>query len=480
MNDHFSDEPGEKSFAELLDAYDKELDLNLQVGDKVKGTIISIGNETVFIDTGTKVDAVVEKKELLDENGTLPYQEGDTIELYAIVVNEQEIRLSRALSGFGGLEMLRDAYENNIPIQGKVSGTCKGGFHVQILQRRAFCPVSQIDINYVETPDDFIGQTLDFLITQFESNGKNIVVSRRRLIEAEIAENRDNFFAELSVGKELEGTVVRLMPYGAFVELSPGIEGMVHISELSWSRLDNPEEAVSLNQKIFVKVISIESGESSDRKKIALSVKKLQNDPWESAHNHFKVGQKLEGKVTRIAEFGAFVEIAPGIEGLVHISEMSHTRRIVKVEDVVTAGESIQVMIKDLDTDRRRISLSIRDIEDDPWIAWKDKFAVGQKIEGIVAKKESFGYFIDLANGITGLLPKSKIKAADTPEIDKAKVGDAIPLIITQIEPASRKITLAPAGTMEEEDWQKFSGNSDQPMSDLAIKLQQALMNSKS
>jgi small subunit ribosomal protein S1 len=480
MNDHFSDESEEESFAELLDAYDKGMDENLQVGDKVKGTIISIGNDTVFIDTGTKVDAVVDKKELLDENGNLSYQEGDTIELYAVVVNEQEIRLSHALSGVGGLEMLRDAYENNIPIEGKVSGTCKGGFHVQILQRRAFCPVSQMDSSYVETPDDYVGQTLDFLITQFENNGKNIVVSRRLLLEAEIAENRTQFFADLTVGQEMEGTVVRLMPYGVFVELLPGIEGMVHISELSWSHLDTPEEAVSVNQKIFVKIIGVEDGESPDRKKLALSVKQLQNDPWESVHDQFKVGQRLMGKVTRIAGFGAFIEIAPGVEGLVHISEMSHTRRVLKVEDVVTVGESIQVMIKDLDTDRRRISLSIKETENDPWTAVKDKFVVGQKIEGTLAKKESFGYFIDLVPGITGLLPKSKIKASGTPEIEKAKIGDTLTLTVIQIDSASRKITLAPASKEEEDNWRKFSGASDPPMSDLAAKLQQALKSSKS
>jgi len=480
MNDHFSDELGEESFAELLDAYDKGMEENLQVGDKVRGAIISIGKDTVFIDTGTKVDAVVNKKELFDENGTFPYHEGDTVELYAVVVNEQEIRLSHALSGVGGLEMLRDAYENNIPIEGKVSATCKGGFHVQIMQIRAFCPISQIDVNYVETPDDFIGQTLNFLITQFENNGKNIVVSRRRLLEAENAETRSRFLADLTVGKELEGTVMRLMPYGVFVELAPGVEGMVHISELNWSRLDNPEEAVSPNQKIFVKVIGIEDGESPDRKKIALSVKQLENDPWESAAGRFKVGQQLEGKVTRIAGFGAFVEIAPGIEGLVHISEMSHIRRVLKVEDVVNAGDLIQVMIKEMDTDRRRISLSIRDTEEDPWSTVKDKFVVGQKIKGALAKKESFGYFIDLAPGITGLLPKSKIKAAGTPEIDKAKIGDILPLTIIQVDSASRKISLAPAGDEEEGDWRKFSIKPDEPMSDLATKLQEALKTGKS
>jgi small subunit ribosomal protein S1 len=482
MNDHFSDELEEKSFAELLDVYDKGIGEHLQVGDKVKGTIISIGKDTVFIDTGTKVDATVEKKELIGEDGTFSYQEGDTVELYAVVVNEHEIRLSHALSGIGGLEMLQEAYNNNIPIEGKISGTCKGGFHVQILQRRAFCPVSQMDTTYIETPDDYIGQILEFIITLLEDDGRNIVVSRRRLLEAEIAEKRSRFLADLRVGQEMEGTVVRLMPYGAFVELSPGTEGMVHISELSWSRLETPEEAVVLNQKISVKVIGVEEGETPGRKKISLSVKKLDNDPWESVDVQFKVGEKLEGKVTRIASFGAFVEIAPGIEGLVHISEMSHTRRVLKAEDVVNVGESIQVMIKELDTDRRRISLSIRDTEDDPWAVVNDKFVIGQKIDGTLAKKESFGYFIDIAPGITGLLPKSKIKTADTSEIDKAKIGDTLSLTVIQIDLASRKITLAPAVNKEgeEEDWRKFSGKSDQPMSDLAAKLQQALKTSKS
>jgi small subunit ribosomal protein S1 len=317
------------------------------------------------------------------------------------------------------------------------------------------------------------------LITQFENNGKNIVVSRRLLLEAEIAENRSRFFGTdcgtgngghcgaLNALRSLCGAITRNRGYGAYLRVELVAFG-------------HPGRAVSLNQKILVKVIGVEDGESPDRKKIALSVKQLQNDPWESAHDQFKVGQRLEGKVTRIAEFGAFVEIAPGVEGLVHISEMSHTRRVLKVEDVVTAGESIQVMIKELDTDRRRISLSIKDTEDDPWSAAKYKFVVGQKIEGTLAKKESFGYFIDLAPGITGLLPKSKIKAAGTPEIDKARIGDTLTLKVIQIDSAARKITLAPASHEEEDDWRKFSGTSDQPMSDLAAKLQQALKSSKS
>ena len=479
MTPHFPDEPQEESFAELLDAYDKGINKYLQVGDKVKGTIISIGKDTVFIDTGTKVDATVDKAELLDKDGNFNYKEGETVELYAVVVNEHEIRLSRALSGVGGLEMIRDAYENNIPIQGKVNEICKGGFHVQVLQRRAFCPISQIDVNYVETPEDYVGRSFDFLITQFDFKGRNIVVSRRRLIEAEMAERASLFLAELDVGKELEGTITRLMPYGAFVELTPGIEGMAHISELSWSRLDNPEDDFSLNQKILVKVIGIEDGESPDKKKIALSVKQLQNDPWETVDDRFKVGQQLQGKVTRTAGFGAFVEIAPGIEGLIHISEMSHMRRILKVEEVVTVGDLIQVMIKELDSNHRRISLSIKDTQDDPWYNLQDKFVVGQKIEGLVSKKESFGYFIDLAPGIKGLLPKSKIKAVGNKEIDKAKIGDTLTLTIIQIDPDSRKITLAPGISEEEENWQKFAGKSEQPMSDLAAKLQEALKKKK-
>jgi len=279
MNDQFKDESQEESFSELLDTYGGVMKDDLQVGDKVKGAIIAVGRDTVFVDTGTKVDAAVDKEELLDENKELPYAVGDTLELYVVAVNEHEIRLSRALSGIGGVEALREAYEAGVPVEGQVAATCKGGFNIQIMQRRAFCPVSQMDTAYTENPEVYVGQTHEFLITRFEENGKNIVVSRRRLLEAQIAENRARFYESLAVGQQMEGTVTRLMPYGAFVELVAGVEGMVHVSELSWSRIEKPEEAVSVGQRIPVKIIGVGDGSAQERKKIALSVKQIQDDP---------------------------------------------------------------------------------------------------------------------------------------------------------------------------------------------------------
>ena len=492
MSDRMSDEPGfeeepgeekedgeemvEENFEELLDAYGSGMDDSLSVGDKIEGTIISIGKDAVYIDTGTKIDGAVDKEELVDDNGELAYAEGDKVELYIVALSEHEIRLSKALSGIGGLEMLRDAFHGKVPVEGKVIATQKGGFQVEVLQRRAFCPVSQIDVKYVESPGEFVGQILEFLIVKLEDNGRNIVLSRRKLLEAEIAETRAQFFETLSAGQTLDGVVTKLMPFGAFIELAPGVEGMAHISELSWSRVEKPEEAVSAHQKLKVKVLGIENADTPDRAKISLSVKQIDGDPWESVEDRFQAGQKVDGKVVRIADFGAFVEIAPGIEGLVHISELSHTRRIPKVEDAVSLGETVQVSVKEIDSSRRRISLSIKDTEQDPWKTVAEKFPAGTKTQGMVVKKESFGYFIELMEGVTGLMPKSKIKAAGVPEIDNAKVGDTVPVTVLQVDRDARRITLVPCGEDADDNWREFKQAEEKPpMSDLAAKLQEAL-----
>ncbi len=392
-----------------------------------------------------------------------------------MALSEHEIRLSKALSGIGGLEMLKDAYYGKVPVEGKVIATQKGGFQVEVLHRRAFCPVSQIDVKYVESPGEFVGQALEFLIVKLEDNGRNIVLSRRKLLEAEIAETRAQFFETLSAGQTLDGVVIKLMPYGAFIELAPGVEGMAHISELSWSRVEKPEEAVSVHQKVPVKVLGIENADQPDRAKISLSVKQVGNDPWESVEDSFEEGQKVDGTVVRIASFGAFVEIAPGIEGLVHISELSHTRRIPRVEDAVSVGETVQVSVKEIDSARRRISLSIKDTEQDPWKTVAEKFPAGTKTQGMIVKKESFGYFVELLEGVTGLMPKSKIKAAGVSEIDNAKVGDTVPVTVLQVDRDARRITLVPCGEDSDDNWREFKKAEEKPpMSDLAAKLQEA------
>jgi len=468
------------NFADLLESYTRGMSDALKEGDRLSGKIIAIGKDTVYIDTGTKVDGVVNLEELLDQNGKLSYKEGDRIELFVVAADESEIRLSKVLSGIGGLHLLEDAYRNEIPVEGKIKETCKGGYRVELMHRNAFCPVSQIDIKYVDKPEDYVGETYLFMITQFEDSGRNIVVSRRTILEKEQRKLEQAFLAGLTVGAEVKGTVTRLMPYGVFVELVPGLEGMIHISEMSWSRLERPEDVVKTGEAIQVKVIGIEDDDRPNRKKIALSVKALSGDPWESIAERFHPGDKIKGKVTRCAKFGAFVEIAPGIEGLVHISEMSYKKRIVKPEEIVRPGDAVQVMIKEYSSEDRRVSLSIRDAEGDPWIEVPEKYRPGQVVKGTLEKKEKFGFFVCLEPGVTGLLPKSKISQAPKPSaIEKLKEGNAITVVIDRVIVQDRKISLSPGDSADAQDWQEFAADRQSSMSSLGEKLKAALESKK-
>jgi len=476
MDDNQNNDMEEESFADLLESYSDGMKDDLQVGDKISGKIIAIGKDTIFIDTGTKIDGAAEKQELLDDNQEFPYDVGDTLELYVVSMSEDEIRLSRALSGIGGYHMLKDAFDGAVPVEGKVTAQCKGGFHVEILKRRAFCPISQMDVKFVEDLEPYIGNTYSFLITRLEEKAKNIVVSRRILLAEALEKERQAFYEKLVPGDVYEGTVTKLMPYGAFVELSPGVEGMVHISEVRWSRVENLEEVLKVSEPVTVRVLGVKDGNKPGLKKIELSIKQVQGDPWQTVGDKYNPGDMVQGTVVRCMKFGAFVELEAGIEGLVHISEMSYTRRIHNPEDVVRIGETVTVLVKEIDPDRRRIALSIKDVEGDPWAQVLDDFRVGQKLSGTLEKKESFGCFVNLKPGITGLLPKSKISAAgiDT-AIDKLKDGQHLTVIIENINPAERKISLAPGDGEAETNWQQFSKDDSSSLGDLGEKLKQAL-----
>lgn len=483
MSDKPIDETEEKekqSMADLLDAYAPEKGSAIQVGDKIAGTIISIGRESIFIDTGRKMDGVVDAPELFDENGELPYAVGDTLELYVVSLRGGEIKLSRAISGIGGLNMLQDAHNGAVPIEAKVTETIKGGFSVEVMKRRAFCPISQIDTRYVEQPEEYVGKTLHFIITELEEEGKNIVLSRRVLLEQEQDEAKKGFFETLSMGSVYEGRVSNLMPYGAFVELFPGVEGMVHISEMSWSRLASPDEILHTGDAVTVKVIDIQTNEATGDKKLSLSMKQNEADPWTSITDRLKLGDKTRGKVTRCMEYGCFVEIEPGIEGLVHISEMSYKQRVNKPQDLVSESDIVDVMIKEIDPEKKRVSLSMKDAEGDPWIDVAGKYHIEQAVEGTIEKKERFGFFIRLESGITGLLPISRIKRFHDPSvIEKKREGDQIMVMIEEIDPSARKITLAPGDSRDEDDWKKFSKDEKEPVSSLGEKLQQAMKEKK-
>ena len=467
----------EESFAELLETYSSGMRDDLQIGDKITAKIISIGKNIVFMDTGTKVDGTVEYAELLDDEGNMPFSEGDEIELYVVALDEHEIRLSKVISGVEGFDILNDAFKNEIPVEGKITDTCKGGFHVDLVKRRAFCPISQIDVKYVEKPEGYVGKTYEFLITQFEKNGKNIVVSRRKLLAQDMEKEKTVFFSTLKKGNILKGRVIKLMPYGVFVELIPGVEGMIHISELSWSRVEKIEEIVQPDDTVTVMVIDIADNDKKNQKKISLSMRQLDSDPWDTVSEKIRPGDKIIGKITRCMKFGVFVELIPGIEGLVHISEMSYVKRVINPEDFVTPGEKVSVLVKELDSKGRRISLSIKDAQGDPWLEVSDKFSIGQTVKGTLEKKEKFGYFVSLAPGITGLMPISKISGAEKPGlIEQLKIGDSLVVIVEGILPGERKITLAPTDSKDEGAWKNFAQTETSlPKSDLAEKLHRAI-----
>lgn len=482
MADQPSEAPQEESFAEMLEAFSPGGRSEVRVGDKVKGKVISIGKDAVFVDAGMKTDAVVDRSELLDDGQQLTCAEGDELELYVAAVSEHEIRLSRALSGVGGAEILQEAYRQGAPVEGKVKETCKGGYQVEVMQRRAFCPISQIDIGPVPDPNAHVGATYQFLISRFEHRGRNIVVSRRALQDREQEAARKEFLQTLEKDTVLDGTVARVLPFGAFVTIAPGLEGMVHISEMSWSRTTSAEDLLKPGDRLRVKVLGIDTGAGPNKTKIALSIRQLEEDPWLTVEERFKAGDAARGKVTRCAPFGAFVEIAPGVEGLIHISELSYTQRVNRVEDVVAPGDAVTTVIKAVEPERKRISLSLRDAEGDPWAEVLERFPVGRRVEGVIEKKEKFGYFVRLSPGITGLLPLSNIrKSAAAAELERANPGQSVAVAVEEVNLQRRRISLTPAGSEEDGEWQRFSAVSgSDDLGEMAEKLKNALSLKKS
>ncbi len=474
-----------EDFATLLESYTADLTDDLRVGDRVTGRIIAIGDETVFVDTGTKIDGAADRAEFLDPEGALTVAVGDTVSLYVVAQDESEIRLSKAIGGVGGLNMLQEALDSQIPVEGKVRETCKGGFVVEVLQRRAFCPVSQIDVFPGQEADAYIGQSLQFLMVRLEKGGRNIVLSRRRLLEKEQQKARDEFMATVEVGSICEGEVVRTAPFGAFVQLAPGVDGLVHVSEMNWSRVEDPESFVQVGQPVTVMILSIEPDKKPGQMRLSLSMKQVDGDPWQKVPQTFKAGDRVPGKVTRCAKFGAFVEIAPGVEGLVHISEMSHIRRVMDPQEIVSPGDAVTVSIKAVEPDKRRISLSIRDVEGDPWAEIETRFKAGQLTTGRLEKKERFGWFIQLAPGITGLMPKSRLMTAPAGNrLESLRTGDNIEVLIEEIHVQDRKITLAPADAAAGEDgsWKSFAAPDESRtggLGSLGEKLRQAMKEQK-
>ncbi len=468
-----SDSQMEQSFAEMFEASEIEMKPDLRVGERIKGRIIAVSEEMVYVDTGTKSDGVIEKQELLDKDDVFSLREGDEVELFVVAVQGGQIRLAKALSGEGGLEQLRQAMEEGIPVEGKIKETCKGGFRVRILDKTAFCPLSQVDRRPVEDPEALVGEAMQFLITKVEERGRNIVVSHRALLDRELAETLAVFLEKTKVGDVLQGTVTRLAPFGAFVELAPSLEGLVHVSELGWSRNVSPDDVVAIGDLVTVKLLKVDDQGKGIR--LELSMKQAMEDPWSSLVNEVQVGAKVSGRVTNLAPFGAFMEIAPGIEGLVHVSEMSYLKRVHKPGDMLAVGDRVPVMIKSIDPQSRRIALSMRDAEGDPWEGVAERFKKGQVVQGVVEKREKFGMFVRLEPGVVGLLPISRLERAEDEIYAKAKPGDELPVAVDVVDGEKRRISLALPGTEQSEEWRGHAAQETTPMGSLGEQLKKAM-----
>ncbi len=468
----------EPTFADMLESYSTKISGNIKPGNKISVRIIAVGKDSVFLDTGTQIDGVADKTALLDSKGEFSYKAGDSVELYVVSVKDDEILFSKALSSSIDNSQLKEAYQNAIPVQGKVTAQCKGGFNVDINSTRAFCPVSQIDISYVENPEIFIGKTFDFLILEFSDKGKNIVVSRRELLKQDQDEKKKIFLDKLSVDSIVTGRVTKIMPYGAFVELIPGIKGLVPISEISWSHVEKPEDVLKTDDCLQVIVTAVQPVKDGEPK-ISLSIKKILENPWDTIVGKIKAGDKVKGRITRIAPFGAFVEIAPGIDGLVHVSEISYAKRVNRIEDFLSAGETVHVLIKEIDVLKKRISLSIKDAEGDPWADVPEKFKCGQAMEGIIQKKEKWGFLVTLEPGIYGSLPFSEIRSQPKSLESSLKPGRVITVIIDEVNLHEKKIMLS-LTDRENDNWKDHLPlKNDRDFEILSDKLKEALKNTK-
>lgn len=454
--------PEGEDFAAMLASYEKESEGSVNVGDKVEVKVIAVGSDTIFVDTHTKMDGCVDIAEFIDADGNVKIQVGDMLNLYVIAKTESEIRLSKGLNSKNSAAdtALQTAFDEKIPVEGKVIGAIKGGYNIDVMGKRAFCPSSRMDIRRNVEDTEYIGKTFDFIITKYENNGRNLVVDRRGMLEAEVAKAREEFYNNMQVGDVYEAKVERIMPFGAFVSVSDGVEGLVHISELGWSRVDDPNQAVHVGDKVRVVLLGIQPDPKKDNtKKLSFSIKQAGENPWTAITDNLKIGEIYTGTVIRTAPFGAFVEVLPGVEGLVHLSEMSYAKRVNRAEEVVSVGQKVPVVVKEIDPAKQRVSLSIRDAEGDPWVGVEERYTKDEVVETKVVKHEKFGILMELTPGVVGLMPRSLLEnATDAAKLKETKPGDAVKVKIERVDAVKRQIALAPLSLEEaEENWSQFN-----------------------
>jgi len=463
-----SRESAEATFAEAFEA-----SLNFKTpeqGELLKGQIVSISGDDAFVSYGGPSEAVMAANELdgLDV--------GDTVE-GTVVKTSHEIRISRKLAkGKASLDLLRQMYENRLPVEGKVAARNKGGFDVNVGGLRAFCPLSQISLGKIDNPDQFIGQAYEFRITELSDDGRRIVVSRAALLKEANQSRAEETRRNIVPGAELTGTIKTITPFGAFVDLG-GIDGLLHVSEMSRRRVTDPKEVVTVGQEVRVKVIKIEN----DGKRISLSMKDQEPDPWSDVADRYPAGTQFSGRIVRTTDFGLFVEVEPGIDGLVHYSQLPFG---VKQGDTdIAIGTQVSGWVREVDPSKKRLSLSLREIATrDPWEGAAQRYPAGKVVEGTVDHGGAPGIFVQIEPGLTGLIPNSEISVAPGADPSRAhEAGEKLAVRIMSIDTQRKRISLsheAAKAAAERDEYVKFAeerGDNESGESAMALAFKRAM-----
>ena len=432
-------------------AYDNTLN-KIQDHEVVEGTVISIDKKEVVVNIGYKSDGIIPASEFR-YNPDLKI--GDKVEVYVedqedkhgqLVLSHKKARLAKSW------EDINKAMENNEVIQGYIKCRTKGGMIVDVLGIEAFLPGSQIDVHPIRDYDVFVGKTMEFKVVKINQEFRNVVVSHKALIEAELEAQKKEIISHLEKGQVLEGTVKNIPSYGVFVDLG-GVDGLVHITDLSWGRVSDPHEVVALDQKIKVVILDFDE----EKKRIALGVKQLTPHPWDSLDANLKVGDHVKGKVVVIADYGAFVEIQPGVEGLIHVSEMSWSQHLRSAQEFLHVGDEVEAVILSLDRQERKMSLGLKQLKADPWENIEEKYPVGSVHKAKVRNFTNFGIFTELEEGVDGLIHISDLswtKKVKHPS-EFTTIGADIDVVVLEIDKENRRLSLGHK-QLEENPWDKY------------------------
>ena len=418
----------------------------------IMGKVVSINSREIVVNIGFKSDGVINASELRD-NPNLKI--GDEIEVY--VESQEDANGQLQLSHKRALilkswQRVNEAYDNQEIITGYVKGKTKGGLIVDVFGIEAFLPGSQIDVKPIRDYDIYVDKTMEFKVVKINHDYKNVVVSHKALIEAEIEAQKAEIISKLEKGQILEGTVKNITSYGVFIDLG-GVDGLIHITDLSWGRISNPEEVVKLDEKINVVILDFDE----NKKRIALGLKQLTPHPWDKLDPNLKVGDKVKGKVVVIADYGAFVEIIPGVEGLIHVSEMSWSQHLRTAKDFLKEGDEVEAVILTLDREDRKMSLGIKQLIPDPWTDILTKYPVGSKHTATVRNFTNFGIFVELEEGVDGLIHISDLswsKKIKHPA-EFTKVGEPIDVVVLEVDTENRRLSLGHK-QLEENPWDVF------------------------